>query len=424
VKALDQEILRLALPALGALLVEPLVSVVDTAFVGRLGARPLAALGITTALLGLFFVVFNFLAYATTPRVAYALGQNDRSKAMARASEALWLALFLGTFATLLLELLAPLLVGLMGGGTVYQEALGYLRLRALSGPAILITTAAHGIYRGLQDTRTPFLVSLVANLANALLDPLFIFPLGLGLSGAALASVLAQSLGAGWFFHRLVRLGAWQPFPGIAALAPYLRVGGEMLLRTASLVGAIAVAAAAAARIGVVAVAAHQILWQVWLLLAMALDALAIAAQALVARLRGEDPAGARAASDRLLWLGLWAGLALAALMAAGNRLIPRFFTPDPGVLAAIHPVWPVVVLATPANALVFVWDGIFMAAERFRFLAVTTFLASLMGATWFLAVPWLGLDLAALWWGMLAMNLVRGGFQAWGYVKRKLAP
>ncbi len=423
-RSLDREILRLAVPALGALLVEPLVSVVDTAFVGRLGARPLAALGITTALLGLFFVVFNFLAYATTPRVAYALGKNDRSMAMARASEALWLALFLGTFATLLLELLAPLLVGLMGGGAVYQEALGYLRLRALSGPALLITTAAHGIYRGLQDTRTPFFVSLVANLANAVLDPVFIFPLGMGLSGAALASVLAQSFGAGWFFYRLVRLGAWRPFPGIAALAPYLRVGGEMLLRTASLVGAIAVAAAAAARIGVVAVAAHQILWQVWLLLAMALDALAIAAQALVARLRGEDPAGARAASDRLLWLGLWAGLALAALMAAGQWPISRFFTPDPAVLAAIRPVWPVVVLATPANALVFVWDGIFMAAERFRFLAVTTFLASLVGAAWFLAVPWLKLDLTALWWGMLAMNLIRGGFQAWGYGKRKLAP
>ncbi len=423
-RALDREILRLALPALGALLVEPLVSVVDTAFVGRLGARPLAALGITTALLGLFFVVFNFLAYATTPRIAYALGKGDRQEALKRASEALWLSLGLGGLAALLLLVLAPFLVGLMGGGAVYREALGYLRLRALSGPAILLTTAAHGIYRGFQDTRTPFLVSLAANLANALLDPVLIFPLGMGLNGAALASVLAQSLGAGWFLHRLVRLGAWRPFPGLAALAPYLRVGGEMLLRTASLVGAIAVAAAAAARIGVVAVAAHQILWQVWLLLAMALDALAIAAQALVARLRGEDPGAARAASDRLLALGLWAGLALALLLLPGRAWVPAFFTPDPAVGAAVRSVWPVVVLATPVNALVFVWDGVFMAAERFRFLAVTTFLASLLGSLWFLAVPPLGLGLAALWGGMLAMNLVRGAFQAWGYAKRKLAP
>ncbi len=423
-RALDREILRLALPALGALLVEPLVSVVDTAFVGRLGALPLAALGITTALLGVFFVVFNFLAYATTPRVAYALGQGRKEAALSRASEALWLALLLGFSAAGLLALLAPVLVRLMGGEAVFLEATRYLRLRALSGPAILVTTAAHGIYRGFQDTRTPFYLSLAANLANALLDPVFIFGLGMGLLGAALASVLAQTLGAVGFFALLATRGAFRPFPGLSALAPYLRVGGEMLLRTASLVGAIAVAAASAARIGVIAVAAHQVVWQVWLLLAMALDALAIAAQALLARLRGEDPAGARAASDRLLRLGLWAGLALTLLLALGAGAIPRLFTPDPAVLAAIRPVWPVVVLATPANALVFVWDGIFMAAERFRFLAATTFLASLLGTAWFLAVPRLGLDLAALWWGMLAMNLVRGAFQAWGYAKRKLAP
>ena len=418
--SLDREILRLALPALGALLVEPLVSVVDTAFVGRLGAEPLAALGVTTALFTLFFVVFNFLAYATTPRVAYALGRGDLEGAMARSSEALWLALFLGVAATLLLELLAPWLVRAMGAGEgVYPMALSYLRLRALSGTAVLVMTAAQGVYRGLQDTRTPFLVALAANALNAVLDPLFIFGLGMGLGGAALASVLAQSAGAVWFFLALRAMGAFRPFPGVRALLPYLRVGGEMFVRTVSLVGAITAAAAVAARIGVVAVAAHQVVWQVWLLLAMGLDALAIAAQALVARLRGEDRAAARRAADRLLLWGLVSGAALSLLLLAAADALPRVFTPDPEVLRAVGGVWPLVVLATPLNALVFVWDGIFMAAERFRFLAAAMVLAAAVGVVFFLAALALGWGLVGVWWGMVAINVVRALTLAWVYYR-----
>ena len=417
-RPLDREILALAVPALGSLLVEPLVSVVDTAFVGRLGAVPLAALGVTTALFGLFFVVFNFLAYATTPRVAYALGRGEPQEAMKRAAEALWLALILGALATLLLVALAPFLVGLMGAkGEVYPLATGYLRLRALSGPAVLFMTAAQGVYRGLQDTKTPFKIALLANLLNALLDPLFIFAFGLGLSGAALASVLAQSLGAYVFFRRLKAMGAFGPFPGLLPLLPYLRVGGEMFVRTASLVGAIAFAAAVAARVGVVAVAAHQVLWQVWLLVAMTLDALAVAAQALVAKYRGIDPVLARRAADRLLFWGFLLGVAIAVFLHLFGGLIPRLFTPDPSVLAEVRRAWPILVLSAPLNALVFVWDGIYMGAERFRYLAGAMVVAGASGVAFFLAAYYLGAGLVGIWWGMAGMNAVRALTLAWGY-------
>ncbi len=421
--ALDREIFRLAIPALGALAVEPLVSMVDTAFVGRLGSTELAALGITTALLGLFFVVFNFLAYATTPRVAYALGRNDRSALRARTSESLWLALILGTLATLALEALAPVLVRLMGAsGEVYAPALGYLRLRALSGLAILIMTAAQGIYRGLQDTRTPFWVAFWTNLTNALLDPLFIFWLGFGLKGAAIASVIAQSAGALWFFLSLRKQGAFGPFPELRSLIPYLKVGGEMFVRTFSLVGAITLAAAMAARVSVTAVAAHQVVWQIWLFLAMTLDALAIAAQALVAKLRGQDRKAARRAADRILGWGLVSGVILAVFLYLLRGLLPRIFTPDAEVLAAVAAVWPLVYLSTPLNALVFVWDGIFMAAERFRFLAISMLLASSLGAFVFILSPILGWGLLGIWSGMLVINLGRAAFQGWGYFKARL--
>ena len=421
--ALDREIVRLALPALGALAVEPLVSMTDTAFVGRLGAEPLAALGVTTALLTLFFVVFNFLSYATTPRVARSLGAAGRAAALAQAGHALWLALLLGVLATLVLELLAPGLVRLMGAGdAVYPLALGYLRLRALAGLAILWLMAAHGIYRGLQDTRTPFWVAFWVNASNVLLDYLFIFPLGMGLMGAALASLLAQSAGAAWFYLSLRRLGAVRPWPGLAPLLPFLRVGGELLLRTFSLVAVITLAAAVAARAGTVAVAAHQVAWQVWLFIAMSVDALAIAAQALVARYRGEDRTQARRVADRLLFWGLLVGVLLSLLLLLGRAWIPRVFTSDAAVLAALAGVWPLIWAAQPLNALVFVWDGIFMAAEQFRFLAAAMLLAAAAGALEMLLVVPLGWGLVGVWWGMVLINLVRAATLGWGYWRGRM--
>jgi len=255
-------------------------------------------------------------------------------------------------------------------------------------------------------------------------LDYLFIFPLGMGLMGAALASVLAQSAGAVWFYLNLRRLGAVRPWPGLAPLLPFLKVGGELLVRTFSLVAAITLAAAVAARVGTVAVAAHQVAWQIWFFIAMVVDSLAIAAQALVARYRGEDPARARVVADRLLLWGLIVGTLIAILLALGRNLVPRVFTSDAAVLAALASIWPLIWASQPLNALVFVWDGIFMAAEKFRFLAVAMLLAAVAGALEMLLVAPMGWGLAGVWWGMILINLVRAATLAWGYWRAAIAP
>ncbi|MCK5488455.1 MAG: MATE family efflux transporter, partial [Gemmatimonadetes bacterium] len=159
---LDRDILRLALPALGALAADPLVSMVDTVFVGRLGVVPLAALGVNTSIFAMAFVVFNFLAYGTTPLVARAVGRGDRAGAGDVVMQAFLLAAVVGGVATLLLELLAGPIVSVMGAGQELRDpALSYLRIRALAGPAVLFVTAGHGAFRGYQDTRTPLLVTL-----------------------------------------------------------------------------------------------------------------------------------------------------------------------------------------------------------------------------------------------------------------------
>jgi putative MATE family efflux protein len=309
----DRAILALALPALGALAADPLVSLIDTAFVGRLGPLPLAALGVNVAVFTFVFVAFNFLAYGTTPMVAAARGRGDHDAAGRTVAHAFAIAAGAGIAALALLTLLAEPVLRLMGADdALLAPATGYLRIRALAGPALLLITAANGAFRGFQDTRTPFVVSLGVAATNLVLDPLFIFTLGWGLEGAAWATVAAQWAGAVAFVALVYgpRRRAWRvplALPTPRALVPFARVGVALLVRTLALLATLTAATAVAARAGVVEVAAHQVAAQLWLFLALVIDALAIAAQALVARYVGEGrPADARAVADRLLAMGL----------------------------------------------------------------------------------------------------------------------
>lgn len=426
---LDRDILRLALPALGALAADPLVSMVDTVFVGRLGVVPLAALGVNTSIFALAFVVFNFLAYGTTPLVARAVGRGDRDGAGDVVMQAFLLAALVGSAATVLLELLAGPIVALMGAGQDLRDpALSYLRIRALAGPAVLFVTAGHGAFRGYQDTRTPLLVTLGLNLVNLVLDPLFIFVLGWGLRGAALATLIAQWVGALWFLYLLLRgrtrqLGIRPRLPALTEIRPFLKIGGELALRTVALIGTLTLATAVATRVGTVQVAAHQVATQIWLLLAMIVDSLAVAGQALVAGYRGAgDPAMARRAANRLLGWGLVAGLALGAMFFALSPVLPRLFTDEPAVLAAVVSIFPFVVAMQPLNAVVFVWDGVFIGAERFRFLAGQMVFSAACAAVVLLVVLPLGWGLAGVWWGIVTLMLARAITLAAGYRNPRL--
>jgi MATE family multidrug resistance protein len=426
---LDRSILRLALPALGALAADPLVSLVDTVFVGRLGVVPLAALGVNTAIFTLAFVVFNFLAYGTTPMVARAVGRGDRVGAGDVVMQAFLVAMAVGGLATLTVELLAVPIVTLMGAGPDLREpALSYLRIRALAGPAVLLVTAGHGAFRGYQDTRTPLRVTLGLNGINLVLDPLLIFGFGWGLRGAALATVAAQWFGALWFVHLLLRsrrreLGIQPRLPRLAEIRPFLRIGGELALRTLALIGTLTLATAIATRVGTVQVAAHQVGAQIWLLLAMVVDSLAVAAQALVAGHRGAgDASMARQASNRLLGWGLASGIALGGLFFLLAPFLPRLFTDEPAVLEAVGEIFPFIVAMQPLNAVVFVWDGVFMGAERFRFLAVQMAFSAACAATVLLLVLPMGWGLTGVWWGIVALMVARAVTLAVGYRDSRL--
>lgn len=420
----DREILALAVPALGTLAADPLVSLVDTAFVGRLGVVPLAALGVNASIFSLAFLVFNFLAYGTTPMVARAVGAGDRDRAGRLAVEALTLAVVAGFVAVAVLQLLAVPIVHAMGAtGELVAPAVEYLRIRALAGPAVLVITASNGIFRGWQDTRTPFVVALVLNAVNLVLDPVLIFGLGWGLAGAATATAVAQWTGAVAFLWLILgtrreAFGVRPLLPRPRDLLPFLSVGGALIVRTFSLVGTMTLATAVATRVGTVAVAAHLVASQLWLMLALLVDALAVAGQAIVGRLRGEGrPGDVAHAADRLVAWGLGVGIVLALGFLALEPWLPRLFTDDAVAIDATRTVLPFVIAMQPLNALVFVGDGIYMGAEEFRFLAAQMVASALAACIVLLFVVPMGWGLQGVWWGIVALMLVRAGTLAGRY-------
>ncbi len=413
----DRAILAFALPALATLAIDPLVSMVDTAFVGRLGTTSLAALGVNAGIFGLAFFVFNFLAYGTTPLVARAVGENDRERAGRIAVAGLGIAVVLGVVGSMVLQIFADPIAALMGAESpeLRSETLAYLRARAWAAPAVLVITAANGAYRGFLDTRTPLWVGGLLNVVNLVLDPLFLFVFEWGVAGAAWATVVAQWTGALAFCMLLYgrdrdRFSIPLALPRIGPVTRLLRVGSVLSIRTLALVFTLTAATAVATRLGEEVIAAHQVAWQLWLMFALFVDAFALAAQALVAEHEGAGRADdARDVADRLLQWGLGVGILLGTGVWLAKPLWPAFFDLEPEVEALFGTVLPIVAAMQPLNALVFVGDGIFMGARRFTWIA---------GAMVFATLPTLGglafvyrhqLDLRALWWCMVGLIVLR---------------
>ncbi len=406
---LDREILRLALPALGALAAEPLYVLADTAVVARMGTPQLGGLAIASTLLLTGSALFVFLAYGTTASVARLLGAGRDRAAAHEGVQGLWLAALLGTAVAVVTAIAAPALVDVMGAaGEVRGHALVYLRISLIGLPALLVTFAGTGYLRGLQDTRTPLVVTVVAVAANLALELVLVYGLDQGIGASAASTVVAQGGAAAVYVTRVtrdVRTRRVGVGPDPAALRRLARVGWDLFVRTAALRLSLTLGTAVAARSGTAALGAHQIAFELWSFLALVLDAVAIAGQALVGRLLGAgDADGARAAGRRMLWWGLGAGAVAGVVIAALRGVLPRLFTDDAAVVAVCATLLVVVAALQPVNALVFVLDGVLIGAGDLRFLARAMVLAAAVFVPAALAV--LALDLGVVWlWGAIGL-------------------
>ncbi|OEJ95442.1 MATE family efflux transporter [Streptomyces thermolilacinus] len=410
----DREILTLAVPAFGALVAEPLFVLVDSAVVGHLGTPQLAGLGVAAALLSTAVSVFVFLAYATTAAVARRVGAGDLPAAIRQGMDGIWLALLLGLAVVAVTLPTAPWVVEAFGAsGTAAPHAATYLRISSLGIPAMLIVLAATGVLRGLQDTRTPLYVAVAGFSANAALSVALVYGAGLGIAGSAWGTVIAQC-GMALAYLVVVVRGARRHGaslrPDAAGIRASAQAGVPLLIRTLSLRAVLMIATAIAARLGDVPVAAHQIILSLWSLMAFALDAIAIAGQAIIGRYLGAgDTDGARAVCRRMVQWGIASGVVLGVLVVAARPLFIPLFTDDHAVRDTLLAALLVVALSQPIAGVVFVLDGVLMGAGDGPYLAGAMVVTLAVFAPVALLVPALGGGLTALWWAMTLMMTTR---------------
>ena len=393
---LDRRIFGLAVPALGALAVEPVYSLVDTAIIGRLGRSELGGLAVALTALNLGVYGAGFLAMVTSQRVAFRNGAGDQAGAARSAVAAYWLALGIGVaLGGVALFAARPLAAALGADGLVLDRAATYLRFAALGVPFQLFVLAGNGHRRGLADTRTSLRILVAANLVNIALEVLFVYGLSLGVAGSALGTTCAQVLSGLWFLFGSARLVAaasvsWRP--RAEDVVDLMRGGSVIVVRTLALLAALTAATAVAARLGEAPLAGHQVGIQVFFLLALSLDALAVPAATFVAEALGRvDGEGARRVAGRCVRLSLLASLVTGGVTVAVAPVLPRLFTDEPDVRRSATVALVSCGLFQPLAGLAFAFDGVLLGAGDFEALRRAMLLA---------LVPFALPAALTLWW------------------------
>lgn len=407
----DRQIVGLALPALGALAAEPTYLLVDTAIVGHLGTTQLAGLALAAIFLGSAFWLFNFLAYGTTAQVSRLFGAGRREAAGEVAAQAMWLALAIGAALVVLGEVFTPQIVALLQGeGAVAEQAEIYMRISFLGAPFVMLVLAGEGYLRGVQRMVTPLKILVASNLANIVLEVLFVYGFDWNLAGSAWGTVIAQAGAAVAFAVVLVRASAGRLGVSWRSMRRLVEIGGDLVVRTALLLVLFNVTVALLAAESAVSLAAHQVILQIFLFLALTLDALAVAAQALIgSRLGAGDAAEARALATRITRISLITGVAVLVVLFAGTNVIPAAFTGDDAVLHEIGRAWWLFALMQPFNAMVFAWDGVLMGAGDTRFLMLAMAVAAVACVPVAAFTIEAGWGVLGAWAGIVALVVVR---------------
>ena len=411
-----REILRLAVPAFLTLIAEPLFLLADTAIIGHLGTAALGGLGVASAVLLTAAGVFVFLAYGTTAVVARQIGAGSRSGAIAAGIDGTWLAIALGVLTgALVAAFTEPLCRAFGASPEVLDQAVTYLRISAAGLPGMLVILATTGVLRGLQDTRTPLIASILGFSVNVALNVLFVYGLDMGIAGSAWGTVIAQTGMAIALVTVLIRYAAQVHLPLRAHPGRVLRAarhGIPLLVRTLALRAVLVTTTWVAAGLGDVPLASHQVAVTIWSFLAFALDAIAIAAQALTGKSLGAgDVAGVRSATNLMIRWGLGLGVVLGLIVLALRFVLPHLFTNDPAIQSALAAALLVVAVGQPLAAYVFVVDGVLIGADDGRWLAWASVVVFVLYLPLVLGVraagerllagsgTWSGAELAVVW-------------------------
>jgi putative MATE family efflux protein len=368
---LDRRIIRLAIPALGTLAIEPLYVLVDTAIVGRLGTDPLAGLAIAAIILLTITSFVMFLEYGVTPDVAHALGRGDERGAGVAASDSLSLAVMLGVPVAVVIALVARPLAELLGAhGAVLEAATTYLRISTIGLPFVWVTMVGHGVMRGHNNLTRPMVIVLFANLVNVALEIIVVYGFHMGVAGSAWSTVVVQ-IGAAISFTGIMRPYMVRIAPAWHRLRPILARAGHLGLRSIAMLGAWVAITRVAARVDTVTLAANQVLQQLFTFLALALDALAIPAQSLVAGALGAgDREGAMAIGRSSMRLSLWVAAGFCAVVVATSPVLPNVFSADEAVISRVFVGLFFLAIMQFPGAIAFALDGVLIGGHDTKYL------------------------------------------------------
>ncbi|EFJ17255.1 hypothetical protein SELMODRAFT_114940 [Selaginella moellendorffii] len=436
---LGREIAAVALPALLGLAADPLASLVDTAFIGQIGSVELAAVGVSISVFNLISKIFNIpLLNITTSYVAEdnvagcgfeegiplteAAGKlshfiekpgKSEKRVYPSVSSALFLGSSLGIIEALVLLLGAwPILriMGILDDSPMRLPAQQYLSIRALGAPAVVVSLATQGVFRGFKDTKTPLYATVTGNIVNVVLDPILMFSFGYGVTGAAVATVVSQYVIAFILLVKLNEVAVLIP-PDISRLGlrRFFSSGGLLFTRTIAILLTMTLATSMAAQEGVAPMAAHQICMQIWLAASLLSDSLALAGQAViadfVARNNGQK---VKEATFRVLQLGIVFGLIMGVILGLGGQRFSKLFTSDDLVIQALITIIPFAVLTQPINSMAFVFDGIFYGATDFAFAAYSMIVIGIISSAVLFAAPSF-LGLPGVWLGLTVLMSLR---------------
>ncbi|MEH0108770.1 MATE family efflux transporter [Tersicoccus sp. MR15.9] len=378
ISGVNRRILALAVPALGALVAEPLFLLADSAVIGHLGVDQLAGVGLAATVVQTAVGLMVFLAYSTTAAVARRIGAGDRATALAMGRDGMWLGVALGVVLAVVGWFTAgPIVRALGADGAVAGFATDFLRFSMPGLIAMLLVLAATGVLRGLQDTRTPLVVAVGGFGLNIVLELALVYGAGWSVAGAAIGTSVAQWAMALVYLVILGRAFAVQHLslrPSVAGVVAASRVGSWLMLRTLSLRVAILTTVVVATAQGPVNLAAHQLTMTMFNALAMVLDALAIAGQALIGKeLGGANLPLVRALTRRMIVWGVGFGVITGVVLAVAAPWLGLLFTGDVAVRGAFTVAVLVLAAGQPVCGLVFVLDGILIGAGDARYLALT---------------------------------------------------
>jgi putative MATE family efflux protein len=407
-----RRLISLTTSAFFVLAAEPLYLLIDTAVVGHLGTTPLAALGIGATLMSVLLIVGSFVEYGTTSRSARWFGAGKPQDALDEGVQASWLSIAIGAVIIAVGEIFAGPATRLLTGGTSTEQHLAesWFRIAVLGMPFILLVLAGNGWMRGVQRTKAPVVIVVIANALSAALSPLLVYAAGLGLQGSAWANVIGQAVGAAMFVI-VLRRSTGHMRPRLPVMRAQLVMGRDLIVRAAAFQAAFLVAASVASRMGTAQIAAHSVGMQLWEFTALVLDSFAIAAQSLVgAALGSGNAASARHTAWQVARLGGWAGVVFAALFAAGWSVIPAIFSSSPDVQHQMHLLWPWFVGMLPIAGVLFALDGVLIGAGDVAFMRTVTIVGALLGFIPLClgALHW-NWGIGGVWAGLFAFVLIR---------------